>query len=178
MVAKKAPTPIAWVQYPPLQEEMDRTTFSHEGHQVTSLARYSLEARVLGVKKYRDDLAPLDFALGWQEMSHPDHYKKLNIKQSHRWYTYSWGQDGPPIPLKDIIVQSANTHIIPKDRDTLRQLKKVKEGDVVKLSGKLVLVSKKENGRTFSWKSSLSRRDSGAGACELFYVEHVEIVGR
>ena len=51
-------------------------------------------------------------------------------------------------------------------------LKNVSVGDVVSLSGFLVDVSRADGWR---WTSSLSREDSGGGACELLWVESARV---
>ncbi len=62
-------------------------------------------------------------------------------------------------------------HLIPATSDIEDQLEDVRAGHIVRLRGLLVNVSG-PNGWT--WNTSLTREDSGAGACELFYVESVE----
>jgi hypothetical protein len=47
----------------------------------------------------------------------------------------------------------------------------VKPGNIVRLRGQLVSVLGPDN---FTWSSSLTRTDTGNGACELFYVESIE----
>jgi hypothetical protein len=48
----------------------------------------------------------------------------------------------------------------------------VKKNDVVKVRGYLIRADAKDE---FHWVSSLSKTDTGAGACELFWVEKIEI---
>ena len=51
-------------------------------------------------------------------------------------------------------------------------LKRVREGDVVSIHGHLVQVMANDG---WHWASSLSREDTGSGACELVLVESIEI---
>lgn len=171
--ACSGPVPGELAPNEPYQTETEESTWEAEGYQVEALAEYDIQARVLSRKKYSHDLSPLDLALGWEKMSDPAVYGNLSISQSGRWYHYRW-RNKPPIPLGEIISQSANVHMIPKDPDIRKKLMKIDEGDVVHLTGKLVQVTK-ENPR-FVWKSSLRRDDSGDGACELLWVEDVEII--
>ena len=53
-----------------------------------------------------------------------------------------------------------------------RSLKKLREGDIVLLQGYLVDVDHESGWR---WRTSMSRTDTGAGACEIVYVEHVAV---
>lgn len=84
----------------PEQSETDRDPWvSNQNSTITPLAEYSIEARVLGKKEYSDQgafLSPMDLALGWGEMSDEGVLQHLDIRQSGRWYYYSW-EASPPI---------------------------------------------------------------------------------
>lgn len=138
---------------------------------VSPLAGFSLEARVLSRRDYRfgpeADLSPTDLALGWQRMSDPANYGRLDISQSGRWYRYRWGPEGPPLPLPEIIRSSANMHLVPADDRVAAALARVRPDQTVRLQGWLIEVQRDDGWR---WRSSLSREDSGDGACELIYV--------
>jgi hypothetical protein len=66
---------------------------------------------------------------------------------------------------------AANMHLIPATGTLEDELKRVRPGNVVRLQGQLVSALGPNN---FTWRSSLTRADSGDGACELFYVEAIE----
>lgn len=59
-------------------------------------------------------------------------------------------------------------HMIPANDEIERQLKSIRAGNMVHLKGFLVEVTGKDG---FRWKSSLTRTDTGGGACELVLVE-------
>jgi hypothetical protein len=136
---------------------------------VQPLAGFSIEARVLGREDYHlgreADFSPTDLALGWGRMTEDAVLSRLEISQSSRWYRYRW-KDAPPMPLQDIIRSSANMHMIPADDAVAAALRRIERGDRVRIDGWLVQV---EDG-DWRWRSSLSRDDSGGGACELVYV--------
>ena len=138
---------------------------------VSPLAGFSLEARVLSRRDYgygpESDLSPTDLALGWQRMADPAHYERLDISQSNRWYHYRWGAEGPPLPLPEIIRSSANMHLVPADARVAQALAQVRPNQTVRLQGWLIEVQRDDGWR---WRSSLTREDSGDGACELIYV--------
>lgn len=133
------------------------------------LAGFSIEARVLGREDYQlgreSEFSPTDLALGWGPMTEDAVLSRLRISQSSRWYRYRW-EDAPPIPLQDIIRSSANMHMIPADDAVAAALRRIERGDRVRIDGWLVQV---EDG-DWRWRSSLTRDDSGGGACELVYV--------
>ena len=70
-----------------------------------------------------------------------------------------------------IIPNSANIHIIPANDEVKRQMSEVKEGNLVRLTGFLVDIS---DGETYL-KTSLERGDTGAGACEILYVQAIDL---
>ncbi len=148
--------------------------FEKKGYTLTALARFTLTARVLGVERYRfgreADLAPVDFALGWGPMSDSAVLSKLKISQGGRYY--HWRTDEFPVPRREIEVNSANMHLIPATPAVEKQLKRARTGSIVQLSGYLVEARAADGWR---WVSSLTREDTGAGACELIWVEHLEL---
>ncbi len=139
------------------------------------LANYEIEARVLGREPYRSgreaELSPLDLALGWGAMSDSAVLAHLSISQGGRFYFYRW-QNEPPIPSDEIAEHSANTHLIPANDQVREALDAVRVGQVVRLRGQLVEARTADGWR---WRSSLTRNDTGAGACELFRVESIQI---
>lgn len=164
---------------PPIQSSgklPDRLKFK-DGY-VTFVASYDVTARVMSRENYSFDhgsvIAPIDLALGWERMSDPAIYERLHITQGNRFYHYSW-HNGPPIPQDEIITSSANTHIIPANDNIKKEISKIKQGQVVSLKGYLVNYREDNGNRWWEWKTSTTRGDSGDGACELFYVEHVKI---
>ena len=146
---------------------------AHREFQLKPLARYSIDARLLHRKSYRYDggarLAPIDLALGWGEMSDQAVLDRLTISQSSRFYWYEYKMP-PPIPKDRIVSQSANVHIIPADDEVRAACKSLRVGELIHLDGELV----EATGPSIrTWRSSLRRDDSGNGACEVFFVEHV-----
>lgn len=172
-------SPVATTQQPladsPVQTATREAPFVREGYEIKPLANFAVRARVLSREDYvlgrEADLSRTDLALGWQRMADPAVYGPLNISQGGRWYRYSW-RDQPPIPLQEIIESSANMHMIAADATVERALSKVRKGQFVRITGKLVEVSHASGWR---WTSSLTRSDSGASACELVWVESLQV---
>jgi hypothetical protein len=115
-------------------------------------------------------LAPMDFAVGWQRMSDSSVIEQLDIAHSARFFTYHWS-DQPPIPPDEIVRSASNMHLIPANDSVERDLRRVRVGNVVRMTGELVEAHRSDG---WTWRSSLSRDDSGAGACELMLVEAIE----
>ena len=139
--------------------------------QVTPLAGFSLEARVLSRKDYgtgeESEFSPTDLALGWGPMAEEGMADRLSISQGGRWYRYRWGSEGPPLPPSQIVRHSANMHMVPADEAVADALDAVHTGDTVEVHGWLVRIERDDG---WKWKSSTTRHDSGNGSCELVYV--------
>lgn len=160
----------------PIQQKIHSTEpkILLEGYTVSSLATFELKAKVLSRKNYsfgrESDLSPTDLALGWGRMSDESVLDSISISQSGRWYR--WRSDALPIPMQEIQISSANMHMIPKNEWVRGQLSQIKKGDVVTLSGSLVRVDAPDG---WSWISSLTRSDTGGGACEVVLVDNIVI---
>jgi hypothetical protein len=153
----------------------DVRPFDHGEYRIVPLARFKVKARVLGSERYRfdreADLVPVDLALGWGPMSDSAVLEHIDIRQSERFYF--WSVSRFPIPRRDIETHSANMHLIPATADVEDRIKGLREGDVISFGGFLVEV---RSGDRWRWKSSLSRKDKGAGACELVWVEDLSVL--
>jgi hypothetical protein len=161
----------------PVQTEVTSETTATVGRWLlTPRAHYVISARVLGREDYRfdtlGDLIPEDLALGWGRMSDEGVLKALVIGQSSRFYSWHTRTELWPIPREEIVAHSANTHVIPADEAVRATLERLRIGDVVHLEGDLV-DGQRDDGVYI--RTSLSRSDSGAGACEVLLVRHAEI---
>lgn len=158
----------------PLQTSTTASSFEMVGYTIQPVADYKVHARVLSIETYRigreADLSPLDFALGWGPMSDEKVFGQLHISQGNRFYYYSWKNQAPIDPAI-IIHASANTHLVPANKTIERQLFKIQQGQIVTLKGQLINVQHPDG---WHWNSSLTRDDTGAGACELMLVNEVD----
>ena len=162
---------------PPRQTNIaNGTPFSHKGFKIKPLAEFRLEARVLSREDYSLDagaaLSPMDLALGWGPMSDESVLAELEIWQSGRFY-YWRAEKKFPIPRADIQNNSANMHLIPATQTVERRMNQVKAGQVVRFGGYLIEAQGPDKSR---WRSSLTREDTGAGACEVIWIEHFSIL--
>lgn len=143
-----------------------------DGYRITPLQPFSIEARVLGREDYHFDagaaVSPTDLALGWGPMADPQVLANISIRQSNRWY--HWQVESFSIPRREIEIHSANMHMIPANAAVAATLGDVREGQRIRLSGQLVRVDGEDG---FTWSSSLSREDTGNGACELIWIEQL-----
>ncbi len=166
-----APSEPVQAELPP--DRADAWTFL--GWRVTPLATYDIEARVLSRKLYRNDtfaeLCRLDLALGWGRMSDTAVLEKLSVWQEGRFFWWRT-RDGCPLPPEELITHAANTHIVPGTIEAQEALRRVRVGNIVRLRGRLIEAAKQGKA---TFRSSLRRNDTGKGACEILWVESVEV---
>jgi hypothetical protein len=157
------------IQGPPVSPE----PWTANDYSLVSLATFDLHGRVLSRERYRfdraADLSPLDLAMGWGPMSDSAVLDRIKVWQDGRWYY--WSCSNLPIPAGEISSHSANMHMIPANPLVKRQLLALRVGQVVHLQGQLIQAEGRDKWR---WRSSLSRTDTGDGACEVIWVETVD----
>jgi hypothetical protein len=146
---------------------------------LTPKAHYKITGRVVSKRHYHMDwlskLSPVDLAIAWGPFATKKYDDNLTYSHGDRYYSfwYSGEFDGDP---KVIATHSANEHLIPANTFIAKVLKSIKVDEVVMLEGLLVNVEwideKLEVGNL---STSLTRDDTGAGACEIIYVTKVKI---
>jgi hypothetical protein len=150
------------------------TALAYGRWRLTPRAHYEVTARILGRESYHfdalADLVPEDLALGWGPMSDSRILAAFKISQAARFYVWR-PLTALPIPREDVIAHSANTHVIPADERIRSRLAQLRVGEVVRLTGTLVDATRDDGAFL---RTSLSRTDSGAGACEVLLVERLE----
>jgi len=161
----------------PLQQSVDSpSSYSVDNYAIKQVASFSLKAKVLAKKNYSADraaeLSPTDLALGWGRMSDETVLEKIKISQSNRFYF--WRVKSFVIPRREIERNSANMHLIPANDLVTKAIERVRPGDIISLTGSLVNATSVTDG--WRWQSSQTRNDTGAGACELIYVESLNII--
>jgi hypothetical protein len=163
------------MERPPLQQDLDGRPVIRVGdYALTPVADFQLEARVLGRRDYRRDagarLAPIDLALGWGAMARPEIIDQVDIRQRGRFYF--WRVESYPVERDEIIRSSANMHLIPASPAVFAELQRAERNRQIRLRGYLVNIDRADGWR---WRSSMTRTDSGDGACELILVTRVEV---
>jgi hypothetical protein len=166
------------VKTAPIQNNLNNAAaFEYLEYEITPLADFRIKAKILAKEYYKYDegakLSFLDLALGWGKMSDQSVIDQLEISQSGRWYSWKTKENFFPIPRQEIESSSANMHMIVSDDYVKSKMKDSRVGDIIELRGHLVKVLGEDNWR---WKSSLTRNDTGGGACELIWVEDFTVI--
>jgi len=150
-----------------------------DGHfTMTPVAEYKISGMVVGKETYSTgwdgEISPVDLAIVWGKLAESEYDRYISYRQSNRWYFYQY-KEGSPFDNSFVISHSANNHIIPANENIHEAVKTIGGKDVVVLEGFLVNIKGTYKGQPVTWNTSLSRKDTGNGSCELFYVSKVRI---
>lgn len=175
--ASAAGDPIDW-SGDPVQEPTERSPFEIETRKgritLAPRAAFDVSAVVASDEHYRFDdgafLVPADLVMTWGKLPEEPYKSKVSYGQITRYYF--WRTSAQDLDLHYIQTHSANMHMIPADDNVRRALLSVGSGDPVRVQG-LLVNAKRDDG--FYWNSSLTREDDGPGACELVWVEEIQI---
>jgi hypothetical protein len=164
----------------PVQSSTADRSWLKNGYTIHALAEFHIRALVVLTQRYWFDsmsaLSPIDLLMAWGSMSDYSVLDKLSLSQGGRWYHSRWYSPKPPLNEEAMNDHIANMHMIPASDAVKSDLLEIQEGEVVELAGFLI---EAEGPRGWRVRSSLTRTDSGAGACEVVWVEHVlRVVGR
>lgn len=157
-----------------LPEDMQPIELPHA--KIKPIAGYSLQAKVFSKANYRFDkvaaISHVDLALGWGKMARDEIAMQFRFRQDKRYGYYRWRHNPPPLPKEEIIHQFANVHLVPSNIAVARQIAQIERGDIVRIDGWLINVEHQDGWQV---KSSLTRDDTGVGACEVIWVCNVII---
>ena len=159
----------------PWQREIDSASMIARGDfRLRPRAEFRATVRVLRREDYSlgelARLVPTDYAVGWGPMSDSRVLDDVEITQSNRFYY--WHTEHWPVDRATIERHSANWHVIPDNAAVRATLGKVRRGSIVELEGELVDIEGREGRMT----TSLTRTDTGAGACEVLLATRARIV--
>jgi hypothetical protein len=159
----------------PVQVDLDSSeTIEHEGYHLLPRAEFSATVRVLHREHYSRgqyaELMPTDFAVGWGPMSDSAVLSGIEISQGNRFYY--WRTETWPIERRDIERHSANWHVIAANDSVREALSSVRVGSLVELKGRLVDIEGPEGGM----RTSMTRNDTGAGACEILLAASARVL--
>jgi hypothetical protein len=161
----------------PIQGPTWRTPFAWPTRRgevrVLPRAAFDIQAMVAGAEPYSFDdgafLSPVDLVMTWGRLPEEPYRSRVSYYQITRYYF--WRTRDPGLDLRYVATHSANMHMIPSTRNLARALAHVGSHEPVRVRGLLVDV---ESARGYRWRTSLSRDDTGPGACELVWVEELQ----
>lgn len=160
------------VEEVPLQSPTSAEAFNHEGYHISPVADFECSAKIISKKYYSDDwsdISPIDMTLGWNKLSDESIIHRINFDQTTRWTHYTPLNITGEISAQELRTQHSNFHMCPANEDVRSTLLNMPAGSIIHFKGKLINLSKSG----WSNRSSLKRTDSGAGACEIVWVEEI-----
>ncbi|QQS59568.1 hypothetical protein IPN35_01635 [Candidatus Peregrinibacteria bacterium] len=177
------------LMFDPEQIDRERSEFSFEYREKTIYVKpradYTINALVMSRNNIssladsyhnNDSVDVRDICVMWGENLSNRSYQHIKVWNTS-WTCY-WKYN------EDYGFQSsriANNHLIASDPDVREQILSIREGDQVHLQG--MLVDYGTTSEEYTRETSLSRTDvdensRGGGACEVFYVNAIEILHR
>lgn len=156
---------------------VDGQTWQHGRYRIQALESYDITSRVVRKKRYHDDMAdlcPWDFGVAWGQMAEPKNYEQFRFWQSERFlYCQYKSKSWPPVSQRELSHTIANIHLVPATKEILARLAAVQEGEKIRLIGVLIAAVRDDG---MAVRSSTTRDDTGAGACEIMWVDEVSLV--
>lgn len=156
--------------------------------EVTPLYAYSISGLVVSRFDYSkvplekvDQAFPVDLCLIWGSNVRNRVYqnKGIQFSQDCRFCYFRWDHEVDNFNMDAL----SNNHLLVDNHVLEKKIKSILRGDQVQIRGllvslKAVNISKSDtfNPPYMTWQSSVTRKDSGAGACEVIYVEDVKIL--
>ena len=171
----------------PLQEASDRRPFTTtiKGYTYTLTPRATYAIAGLVVSQHRGDaLLNLyhqadpgnirDVCVVWGEDITNGSYRKVTFWSGEFTCSYSWSGALTPAFNPE---KASNNHLIPADSAVAGRIGAIHVGDQIRMTGLLVDYTVTKNGQEiFTRRTSLTRGDTGNGACEILYVIDLAVV--
>ncbi len=158
-------------------------TFESKGHEVrlTPRATYRITGYAVDTSRTLldrwDHVLPMDLALVWGPVADPQVLRRMKFHLSGRYVSW-WMEGGPGLPSSHVVeTHVANHHLVPANDEVAREMKRVRVGDLVTLRGRLVDLQIRDwdGAVVHRARTSLTRDDTGSGACENLWVEVIEV---
>ena len=174
----------------PVQRKVSKPPFDTrvDGVDYRIQPRYSYDLRGLVVslhdsdtwwdyahKAWNDHLNLADFCVVWGETARRGAYRGISFSNT-QWECH-WGTTSSEAWQAFNQTEVANNHMVTDDPAVAKALRAVRIGDQVRVTGYLVDYTTFRDGRPAGTRvSSETRTDTGNGACEVLYVESLELL--
>lgn len=123
----------------------------------------------------KDHLNVVDLCMVWGVNAAHGAYEKMSFSSGQFVCYFSSRDDAAWEP--QYIRALSNNHLLAEDSGIARQLRRLRVGDQVRIGGQLASYSH-QAGFAFTRGTSLTREDTGNGACETIFVREVELLRR
>lgn len=140
--------------------------------------RFEIIGEAVAVTSYRwaftNPYYDVDLGLAWGPRART-YKEKLKFRQGARWLMWSSHEPMDESTLSDIKLHIGNLHLIPAEGrpELSKAIHWIDKGDLVRVRGFLVKIHG-PSGELIA-TSSTARDDTGDGACEIVWVEELQI---
>lgn len=161
--------------------EVVPVAFDGKNYFVEKHHKYEISGEVLSVETYnvafKSEFFDVDLGLIWGPRV-ADLKQRYTFNQGGRWLFWSSKDPVSDDERRYITAHISNNHLIPAEGrgNLVKAVRWPGRGDKVRIAGYLVTIKNPSGGVAVA--SSMSRDDSGAGACEVIWVEEIQINDR
>ena len=165
--------PLAAAQTQPIQIDSSNPDLA-----LQPLFSYHIAGRVVAHDHFYMDkmsmVSPVDVSLAWGRLVAPDALALINYSHHLRFGWVSYKQSLPFEP--SVLAQHfSNNHLIPANTRLAGAMRTIDDGDDVEIIGTLVNVTLTTSRGMWRANTSISRTDTGDGACEIIYVTRLRV---
>jgi hypothetical protein len=122
----------------------------------------------------QDHVNVVDLCVAWGSAVREEIYREYNFSNTDTFCFLSPKSDKSRTLAVDTV---SNNHLVTGSPTLAAELRKLRPGDQIHLSGYLVNYSRKaEDGATWTRQTSTVRTDTGDGACEVMFVSELEML--
>ncbi len=115
-----------------------------------------------------------DVCVVWGESIANGSYREVQFWSGEFTCSFAWTTASSP-PFRP--EHASNNHLLPADAAIARQIGALEVGDQIRMTGLLVDYTVSKDGREiFTRTTSLTRGDTGNGACEILYVTGLQVL--
>jgi hypothetical protein len=163
------------VDAPPVQEATEHPPFDHGPWTLHPRATFDVEGVVVSTHRYWFDggakLSRWDVGLAWGRTAWADVLDEVRWTHHTRFLHWRTSRE-LAVSFEQMEREIANIHTIAATPDVERSLRRLRRGEIARLQGLLVDV---RGANAFVWNTSLTRTDTGNGACEILWVQSVSV---
>lgn len=125
-------------------------------------------------REWGDFVNVMDLCVVWGESATSGAYRSVSFHNTQFECHWQWSGD---VPFRND--EASNNHVVTEKPEVAKALKSIRVGDQVRIRGWLADYTTMKDGRSQGTRVSSDRRtDDGPGACEVIYVDSVEVLGR
>lgn len=165
-----------------IQDEYEYILTPLFSYQISGFVVHKMDYRWFSIYK-SDSVFPLDLCLIWGDNVKSGVYKSKQLRFSQDMRFCFWRYNGNDVNLSGTDI--SNNHLLVQNDGILKEINSVYPGDQVEIKGKLINIQARNLGEPgtydpsyFEINSSTTMNDTGAGACEIIYVEDFDILQR